>query len=288
MLSASGIPTALDRVQQAQPATVYTQWERAGLPVDPGTVAVTVTSDRTGAPIVTSAPAAGTGTSRSYTLTPAQLANLDLLTLSWTASADSSVLTTFVEVVSRFLFPIAAARARSPLQDTSTYTTDSLLAYRTYAEIALEDICGVSFVPRYSRDVARLNHWGMLEVPRRRVSNLVQVTTMTNSGPQAVPTLVGARLLPGGQIYLPAYWNFFSYPISIAYEHGYPYPPPRVSRAALELARRWLIESPWDERMVAFRSREGGEVDILTAKGDPFDLPEVVAVSELYGLPLVA
>jgi hypothetical protein len=154
--------------------------------------------------------------------------------------------------------------------------------------MAIEDICGVSFVPRYSRDWARMTSWGMLEMPRRRISNVIQITTTTNQGQQPLTTLVGLRIQPGGLIYVPAYWNWFSTPIGVAYEHGYPYPPPRVSRAALELARRWLIESPWDERMTAFRSREGGEVDILTAANDPFDLPEVVAVSELYGLPLVA
>ena len=287
MLSATGIPTSVDRVQQGQAATIWTQWEQAGAQVDPGVVTVTVNSDRSGTAILAGAPTTVTGMARGVTLPNTLTQNLDLLTLMWTA-ADGSFQVTSVEVVGRYLFGAVAARARSPLQDTTTYPSDAIAAYRTYAEIAIEDICGVSFVPRYSRDVARLSSWGMLELPRRKITSLVQVTTTTNQGPQPVSSLTGARLMPGGLVYLPSYWNFFSYPIAVAYEHGYPYPPPRVSRAALELARRWLIESPWDERMTAFRSREGGEVDILTAKGDPFDIPEVVAVSELYGLPLVA
>jgi hypothetical protein len=292
MLTANGIPTMVDRVQQGQPATLWTGWERAGESIDPGTVAVSVYSDRQGATILTGASTGGApGLSRSFILTPAQTANLDRLTVTWTAS-DSSVLTSYVEVVGGFLFSTMLARSRSPLQE-ATYTSDTIMAFRTNAEMALEDICGVAFVPRYSREEMSINAPGMLVGSRRRIRSVQQITThmSDNMGgfQQPLTTLSGMQIVNGTSIYMPSFWNWFSRPIYAAYEHGYDFPPPRVTMAALLLARRWIIESPWDERTTGFRTREGGEMNILTATHtDPFDIPEVVAVADTYGFPVIA
>jgi hypothetical protein len=271
---------------------LWAEWELGGDATDPGTVAVTVFSDRLGAPIMTAAPTTGTGSSRSVSLTAAQTANLDLLTFTWTA-ADGSVLTTYAEVVGGFLFSLARARKLSPLQDTAAYTTDAILEARTLAEAALEDICGVSFVPRYSREEVSIEGYGLLRGSRRRIRNVVQLTTFmstsTGGSQQPLPTLSGLQIVNGTDVYMPMLLNWFSRPIMMAYEHGYPFTPPRVGNAVLLLARRWCIESPWDERTTGFRTRDGGEMSILTAShSDPFDLPEVVAIADAYGFPLVA
>lgn len=276
----------IQRMRINQPAVLTAFWDLDGDDVDPGAgVTVTVTRDD-GTAIATAAATTGfPGTSRSLALTPAQNNKLDFLTAVWSA-ADGSSLTTYAEVVGGFLFGVRAARARSPLGDATQYPTDHILTYRTLAEMALEDICGVAFVPRYSSMEARVISWGTLAVERRRITKLRAVKTTSDNG-LVSQSIVGARAGGPGTIRLPFGMVGCDQPIFVCAEHGYLFTPPRIGRATLELARRWLVESPWDERMTMFRSREGGEVDILTAKGDPFDLPEVVAISELYGFPLI-
>jgi len=275
-----------------QPVTIYAEWEQGGDATDPGTVAVTVASDRQASNILTAAPTTGgPGPVRAVSLTAAQTVNLDWLTLTWIA-ADGSVLTTYAEVVGGFLFPLARARKISPLQDTTVYTNDQLLEMRTLAEDAIEDICGVAFVPRYRHEEVSIESYGLLHGSRRNIQNVIQLSTfMTSSsgGSQVpLPNLNGLQIVAGYEVYMPTLWNWFSRPIMMAYEHGYRFPPPRVANAALLLARRWCIESPWDERTTGFRTRDGGEMSILTASHmDAFDLPEVVAVADAYGFPLV-
>ena len=52
------------------------------------------------------------------------------------------------------LFTVAQARAMSPLADTVKYSTQKIIDARTLVETALEDACGVAFVPRYRREVS--------------------------------------------------------------------------------------------------------------------------------------
>jgi hypothetical protein len=284
---------AIDRIIRGQAGTVYAYWERDGVAWDPGTTTVTITNDE-GAVLVNAAATTTLGTGlRSYDLSPSITGTLDLLTIQWLAGADGSTLTTYAEIVGGFYFSVAQARQRTPLQDTVTYTTQQIIDYRTLAEMAIEDMCGVAFVPRYTHEEAQIASWGMLETSRRRITTVRNIWTQTNNGPQALPTLSGLRIDSGQIVFMPAIWNWWSRPITIAYEHGYPYAPPRVARAALELMRRWVVESPWDERATGFKTREGGEMTILTARTVKagvtyaFDIPEVAAVAELYGTPLI-
>jgi hypothetical protein len=281
----------MDRIQLSQPATLNASWERVGVGVDPtDPVNVTVTYDSDGH-TVTGTATGGPGTSRTFALTAAQTANLDYLNVSW-AAADGSTLTTYAEIVGDFLFSVAQARLRSPLQDATAYPASAILFYRTLAEMAIEDICGVAFVPRYLRETMSISGFGLLSGSRRRIRTVRQITTWAGGTPnnyQPLPNLSGLQIISSQEIYMPTLWNWFSLPVFVAYEHGYDYAPFRVQRAALELARRWLIESPWDERTTGFRTRDGGEMMILTASHtNAFDIPEVEAVATAYGTPMIA
>lgn len=277
-----------DRILQNQPGVLTSYWETNGESYGPGTVTVTITADSDGSAVVTDASTTTTGNQATYTLTPDQTANLDLFTCVWTSEANSAQVTTYAEIVGGFLFSVAQARLQSPLQDYNTYSDDAIMYFRTLAESALEDACGVNFVPRYRRDRASIATFGLLSVPRNNVTDVIQITTNYNGEDQPIPTLEGLQLVSTNQIFMPVLWNWWSLPIKIAYISGYPYPPLRAAQAALLLARRWLIESPWDERMIGFRSREGGELQILTANhSNAFDIPEVVAVADQYGVPLI-
>jgi hypothetical protein len=272
----------MQRVQQNQPATISASWERDGDPaVDPGDVTLTVLRDD-GTELVKDAATTGTGASRAYDLTATDTATLDRLTCTWT-SDDGSALTGYVEVVGGFLFTIAAARARSPLSDETAYPIGQLLAYRTMAELALEDLCGVAFVPRYRRDTARIRHHRVhaIALERTQVRRVLSVEfegiTLTD------PTIAA---YDDGLLERHGLWRHGAY--QVRYEHGFDETPGRVARACLELARRWLVESPWDERVTDYSSGEGDRFRLLTAGPDPFDIPEVNAVAKLYAQPLVA
>lgn len=262
-------------------------WERAGVAVDPGSpVAVNVTYDSTGTQVLLNAT--GTGTSRQVALTAVQTAQLDNLRLDWTA-ADGSKLTTYAEIVGGYMFSVAQARARSPLQDTTAYPTSAILDYRTLAEVALEDICGVSFVPRYTREEMAIAGYGIITGSRRKIRVVRQITSFQSNQQVPMPSLSGLQIIMGQRIYMPTLWNWYTSPIYCAYEHGYAEPPPRVRNAALLLARRWLVESPWDERATGFRTRDGGEMTIMTGShSNAFDIPEVLAIADAYGMPAVA
>lgn len=287
----------MDWLQQSQGGTLNAYWERAGVAWDPGAnVQVAVYSNRQTpstpgvAPtpvLLASGTASGSGNQgRTFTLTAAQTAQLDYLTVTWTAS-DGSVLTTYAEIQGSYSFSVAQARTKSPLQDATTYPASSIVFYRGLAEQALEDILGFSVVPRYRQDIATITGSGLLMLPRRKLRNILWIT----QAGLTVPVLVGLRLFDGGLVYTPGLWQWYSWwsqPIEIGYEEGLDSCPYRISNALLLLARRWVVESPWDERMTSFRSREGGDLEILTADhSNPFDIPEIVAIAGAYGTPLV-
>jgi hypothetical protein len=73
--------------------------------------------------------------------------------------------------------------------------------------------------------------------------------------------------------------------VTIGYEHGHPVTPERVKRAAIRLAKRWLVEGPVDDRATTF-SNDDGTYSLVTPgrRGEFFDLPEVNAVVQQYGL----
>jgi hypothetical protein len=271
----------MQRVQQNQPATITATWERDGDPAaDPGDVTVTIKHDD-GTELVKDAVTTGTGATRSYDLDVADTATLDWLTCTWT-SEDDSTLTGYVDVVGGFLFTIAAARARSPLSDETAYPTGQLLAYRTLAEVALEDVCGIAFVPRYRRDLVRIHrHARSIMLTRTEIRD---IRSVTHNGTLLADTTIEGY--PDGLLERHGLWRHGTY--QVAYEHGLDETPGRVSRACLELARRWIVESPWDERVTDYSSGEGDRFRLLTAGPDPFDIPEVNAIAKLYTQPLVA
>jgi hypothetical protein len=270
----------MQRVQQNQPVTLTATWGDGDDTVDPGAVTITVTSDD-GTEIVTDQATDGTDSTRTYDLDAAGTASLDLLTAQWTAE-DGSVLTTYIEVVGGFLFTIAAARQRSPLGDDTAYPTELLRAYRTMAELALEDVCGIAFVPRYRVDVIRIGRRvrsiALTRTEIRKIRSLELDGTVISD-----PTVAA---YDDGLLERFGLWRYGKY--TVRYEHGLDEAPPRVSRACIELARRWLVEAPWDERVTDYSSGEGDRFRLLTAGPDPFDIPEVNAIAKLYAQPLVA
>lgn len=224
----------------------------------------------------------GTGTV-SYTLTPAQTASLDLLTVDWSATfgSQSQVFTDYVEIAGGSLFNVAEARALTPLNDTATYTLAKILAARALVEEAIEDTCGVAFVPRYARETVSGTNTRTVVVTRPRVTTL----RFINRDGVALSVAELATIVPNdaGVLDYPAGWMWGASNYEIAYEHGYRRPPARIKQAALTLARSWLVDGPLDDRTTAFTTPDGTfTLSTPGMRGSIFGIPEVDATVRQY------
>ena len=262
------------------PFTTSVTFEVDGVATDPSpaTATVTITRDN-GTAIVTNVAATRTGVGVfAYPLTVAQNSLMDVLTARWTSSLG--VLETTTEVAGGFMFTIAQARALPPLNSTQTYSTQQIVDARTMAENAIEDACGVALVPRYfsHSTYSASTRPSLLLKPRLRSLRSVTADGVAVSIATAVTTPEGSAELtdtswPAGNL-------------AITGEHGYDACPPRVARAALLLAKRFLVASPVSDRSMAHTNDDGSTDIFVTAGrgGAPTDVPEANAVIALYGV----
>lgn len=276
----------MQRVVQGLSATLTHTFYSDGVATDPSPATATVTITRDDGTAVVTAQAAtriGAGVF-TYTLTPADTALLDILTVAWTATfgGQSQVFEDIVEVAGGVLFTLAQARALSPLGSTTAYPTATIVEARTMVETALEDACGVAFVPRYRREViAGSGSATMMLAPKLRAIRSVTVDGVAVSA----GTLTGIRVLPSGLAYNPAGWTWGVANLDVAYEHGHDFPPPRVSQAALLWCKNFLVKGPIDDRMTSMSSEDGTfAISVPGMRGAMVGIPEVDAVIQQYSL----
>ena len=269
------------RVLLNTPTTLTIVFEVDGVATDPSPTDATVTITRAdGTPLLTDEPATRTAVGTfDVSLTAAQNDRVDALTVAWTSSLGT--LTTFVEIVGGFLFTIAEARMTKPLDDVATHPSQRIIDARTLAETALEEACSVAFVPRYFTE--RLDGKRDTDLLLSTVRPLT-ITACTVDGVTVAPSEL--ELYADGRVYRQAGWGTLRRGVTITGTHGYASPPPRVSRAAILLAKRFLIDSPVSDRATSLTTEDGTTQFLVTAgvRQAVFDIPECNAVVELYGL----
>jgi hypothetical protein len=227
----------------------------------------------------------------TYPLAAANTAQLDALTvrLNATINGDAHRFDFIVEVAGGHLFTIAEARSLDPLGDEATYPLEDILAARIAVEAALEDACGVAFVPRYARAKLDGNGKTDLLLPNVEPRALIAVTvdgTALDSG-----ELAEVELLEEGVLYRAAGWAEGRRNVEVKYEHGFSRVPGRVNRAALQLARHVLVDSPISDRTTSLTTEDGTVQVFVTpgVRGAVFAIPEANAVVVQYGMgPAVA
>lgn len=283
------------RVPQGQIARLEATFTVDGTPTDLDDVPqVTVTREDGSALIAGPATSVETG-KYAYELTPTETDLLDVLRAVWTGERDGvlqRLLVQEVHVIGEHLFTLADLRALEPLSDEDAYTSDELRAARDIASHSLERAAGVAFSPQYAREVIiatgnpnRL----LLAHPRPLVVRSVK----TNDEAWDEDRVADLVLDPAGTLQTPGRWGWsgtwrsFS-KVEVVYEHGWTTPPPRASRAAKLLARYWLFddeEGTIPDRATSLNT-EQGSFSLTTAgtRGLRFDLPEVNAVIEDYGI----
>lgn len=269
----------LERVLKATPATISNTWYEDGAAVDPGVVTIDITR-ADGTPLVNDGATGTSGNTRTYDLTAASHTNqLDTLRIDW-ASPTKGTMTNYVEVVGGFLFSIADLDAK--LQTSGDYTVAKKTAARTVAETAIEDACGVAFVPRYRRETISgtgLTRHLVSRGPVRSVRTVsVDGTALTAS------QLADVEIYAGRALYYAAGFTYGTANVVIGYEHGHDYAPPRVSQAAIILAKHYLVQGPIDERYTSVVTEDGTfTLSTPGIRGIRFGIPEVDAVVRQYG-----
>jgi hypothetical protein len=268
----------MERILTDTPGTISNQWYSADDPADPGTVTVGITrADGT----VLVAPGAGTGGSgvnpRTFTLTTAHTATLDLLTVTWTTSLLGESVT-HVEVVGGFLFTLAQARLDPDLSDQTAVPDALLREKRTIAEVELEHALGVALVPRYTRERISGNGrnllqttWAMPRVLRAcSVGQITEVALTASAIAQIKPFRFGWMRQDG--------WEDGVSNVVIGYEHGYDWPLGDVLNAALALTKRALSSPASSSSGIVIRA-EAGQSSITYAS------PSAGASTRVFGIP---
>lgn len=220
--------------------------------------------------------AAGTATDgddeepRTVALPASDTQYLDLLTVTWTDD-DDATFTTYVEIVGGYYFTLAEARASDTvLQNDTKYPDELLIEARRTVEEEFETICGVAFVPRFTREVTTVSHlrWPLI----RRLRNI-----STWTGLLYEPWTDISYIVADDQGVLS--WLACGVRYQIDYEHGYDRPPAEVKAAALirlrDRASTALKGIP--DRATSFSVAEGGTYRLDQAGLNSTGIPDVDA-----------
>lgn len=278
---------SLTRIVAGRSATLSHTFESNGTATDPSPDSATVAITRADGSTLTPAAAvdnSGNGVA-SITLTPAETALLDTLTVTWTATIGGYAQTFVdtVEIAGDVLFTIGEARRVKPL-DQARYTAEEIVAMRTTVEDAIEEWTG-ALVPRYTQETLSGTGGSALRLSKPFVRQIRQVTV--DGVPLTSTQLAG--LATDGTFLHGMYWTSGHRNITVGYEHGLDRPPERLRRAALLLAKTWLVAGPVDDRTSTFSSVEGGTFALVTPGrgGSIFGVPEVDAAVQAHTLPAV-
>jgi hypothetical protein len=265
----------------------------AATPTGTPTVALTRLSD--GTTVATSA-VTGTGVG-PYQVTVTAAANnlLDTLTVTWTAtlSSQASTYTDTVEVAGDTLFTLAEIRTVTPINDTVAYSTADIIDVRTTVEQAIEQACGVAFVPRYALERYSGDGSNTLQLRHPLPTSIRSVTVIGTAF--TAPQLADLTMAAGGAIYSTlTYFTWGQNNIVVGYEHGYQDPPMEIRRAALLLAKMWLVgrRNPIDDRAITFNAgADGGTYSLAVPgrNGSSFGHPDIdVAVDRFSRVSMIA
>lgn len=280
----------MERIVRGRSATLYKTFYADGVAADPtGTPTVTVTRLSDGSTVTTGAVtnevAAGTW---SVTLPSTSNLLLDTLTVDWSATVggDPQEYLDVVEVAGGTFFTLAEARAVTPLNDETKYTDAAIVAMRTLVEDEMEQACGVAFVPRFTQQT--VDGGGGRSLLLRPTTTAVRSVALDGTA-YTVDELSALSMSTAGSVYSASrvwaegYSNYL-----VGFEHGYREPPPGVKRAALLLAKMWLVgqRSPIDDRAATFANAEGGTYSLVVPgrNGSTFGHPDVDSVVDRYSL----
>lgn len=277
-----------------------------GDPIVPtGSYAATIL-DGAGLPIGTSYSATYASNQLSAVIPAVVLDTLDTYTITYAPTLLGStqpIFTLDVEIVGGYLFEVSQLRAQDrAFADVVKYPSSALREIRTWVEQVIEGTraAQVAFVPRGTRvkmngnspDLNRGyypllygNDYRDLIAPdfeiRELYSASINGTALTQDEIDAVAVDDNILHRSAG-VQWPA-WPYGKGNISLHYSHGYDRPPGAITRAALLLAREYLVKSDLPGRATA--TSIGDQMFRLTIAGRDgvTGIPEVDAAIDQHG-----
>lgn len=201
-----------------------------------------------------------------FSLTPTHTANLDVYTVTWTGlvEAVSQTITTYFEVVGAHYFTIGQAREfdNRALSSRTDYPTTRIQEVRDSVSRRIEEITGVSWVPRAKR--VTLNGLGNESLtlpglyPRRIVSLAVTDSGGTVDTYDATE-LADLVVYDWGQLTRKTLgsFTFGSRNVNVLFEHGKDSPPEPIQRAAKMMLRHEIVPSNIEDRTTSFTDESG-------------------------------
>ena len=233
-------------------ATISQTWEVDGTPTNPSPDATTIGITRDDDTVLvapgTATTDGGTGIA-TYPLTPAQTAELDVLTVTWTATfnALSNQVAAEYEIVGGMLFTESQMRAVKvggtlPFADPTAYPDAKILAIRDDVTDDFAERTGWSFVPRYARRTITGDGTRNLLVPDMLVQRVIAASI--NGTALTAAELADLRTTRHGMITRKTLgvWTWDA-DVVIAYVHGWERVPGVINSAALARAAMLLLPS---------------------------------------------
>ena len=221
----------------------------------------------------------------TFTLSASAIQKLDTYSLTWTATVSSAPMTwtTHVEVVGGYLFEIADLRGEDRAFENATkYPTETLKVVRAWVEDVIEGprAANVAFVPRSRRLVLNGTGRTALMLPDLQLRSVESVKV---DGVAWSSEKVAALTVDDGVVWAAEAWPEGVRNVEIHYTHGYDFPPGAITRAALMLAREYLVKSDIPGRATA--TSIGDQLFRITVAGKDgvTGLPDVDAAIAQFG-----
>lgn len=258
-----------------------------GEPVAPaGAITIGVTrangSTLVAAGTATTAVTGETGLYR-YSLTAAQTATIDRLTVTWTDAGDLSAHTTTVDIIGGHLFTLPEARESDP-EIGDRYDTAQLVDARADVTEEVEWICDRAFTRRYRRITVDGSGERELWLPDNDLRSIraVSIDGTALTADELAELEVAedhAVRMPAGDV-----WEWGTANIVIGYEYGLDRPYRHLKRAVLRRLRHHLhsAKSGVPDRATRFSMGDGGTFELDTATRFRTGIPDVDAVYGRY------
>lgn len=244
---------------------------------------VTATLKRLDGTLVHTAAAGHPGLG-AYTYAPPPQALLDALTLDWTGTFAGAAVSVrdFVEIVGAFYFGLEEAKTELGLNLT-TYPYTTIARKRIEVEQECEAICGLAWVPRFTRLLLSGSGTDELVVPDLQLRTLraakvaeragATFTALTADQVAAVaPLESGILARDDGDV-----WPAGRRNVIVEYEYGHDLPPEEIAAAAkLRLrSRLGMTDTSVPYRAIGFTAGEGGTYRLSTPSKDRTGIPDV-------------
>jgi len=228
-------------LEDTGPTTITQTWYVNGVPTDVGAITIGIV-DADGTTVVSAGTPTTNAGSGVYTYSLAVQPQVTVLTITWTAGAQSQ--TAELEIVGGWMFTIDELRTfqDADLNSTSTYPTDDLVSIRDSVADEFETICGVAFTPRYYRQILAGNGESEIDVEKAKLQTVLAATitgTVVAASSFQVHELLPVVYRTNGTFGSPSRTNPRN--VTISYRHGHTTVPHDIHRAALIVARERAV-----------------------------------------------